>query len=133
MYLLPPVPGLLTRWGDCYLIAEMKLLLILVCGLAAGTLRAELAPADHQVEKNSASVSRPTESSPLRQSTNNPAQIQGKKFTFGGIFVKCAKTDKPLQLLNPAAPKKYGNGEDIVYHDPMTGKPSGWKLFSISW
>lgn len=124
--------AVLTGLCDSYLIGEMKLLLILVCGLAAGVLRAAAAPLEHQVEKNS-TTPQTTESTPLKQPKKKTAEIQGKKFTLGGIFVKFAKTDKPLQLLNPAAPKKYANGEDAVYRDPKTGQPAGWKLFWIRW
>jgi hypothetical protein len=37
----------------------------------------------------------------------------------------------PLQLVNPAAPAKYGSAEDNVLRDPISGRVSGWKIFSI--
>jgi len=38
----------------------------------------------------------------------------------------------PLQMLNPAAPAKYGTAEQHVVIDPETGKWKGIKLFSFN-
>jgi hypothetical protein len=38
----------------------------------------------------------------------------------------------PLQMLNPAAPAKYGTAEQHVMIDPETGKWKGIKLFTIN-
>ena len=38
----------------------------------------------------------------------------------------------PLQMLNPAAPAKYGTAEQHVVYDPQTGKWKGIKLFTIN-
>jgi hypothetical protein len=45
--------------------------------------------------------------------------------------VQLLKTDNPLQLLNPAAPARYGSAEDNVIRDSFTGTASARKIFSI--
>ncbi len=60
-----------------------------------------------------------------------PNEIVKGNVTYSGIVVQLLKTGKPLQLINPAAPAKYGSGEDNVLWNPTSGKVSGWKLFSI--
>ena len=59
-----------------------------------------------------------------------PNEIKGGRVTYSGIFVELAKTDKPLELINPAAPPEYGSSEDNVVRDPQNGR-EGLKLFSI--
>ena len=61
----------------------------------------------------------------------NRNKIVGRRVTYSGIAVQAIKADNPLQLLNPAAPEKYGNGEDSVTRDPKTGWVNGLKIFSI--
>ena len=58
-------------------------------------------------------------------------RIVGRRVTYSGIAVQAIKAENPLQLLNPAAPEKYGNGEDSVTRDPQTKRVNGLKLFSI--
>lgn len=60
-----------------------------------------------------------------------PNQILGERFSYTGIAVQAIKADNRLQLLNPAAPAKYGSAEDNVTRDLRTGKVNGLKIFSI--
>jgi hypothetical protein len=57
-------------------------------------------------------------------------EIKRGDVTYSGIFIQLSKTDKPLELINPAAPPEYGSSEDNVIRDPNTGR-EGLKLFSI--
>ena len=50
---------------------------------------------------------------------------------YSGIAVSAIKTDNLLQLFNPVAPPKYGSAEDNTLRDSITGRTSGWKIFSI--
>ena len=59
-----------------------------------------------------------------------PNEIKRGHVTYSGILVELAKTDRPFELINPAAPAKYGSGEDNVVRDPNTGR-EGLKFFSI--
>ena len=57
-----------------------------------------------------------------------------------GILPRAARIDNPLQMLNPLAPREYGNGSEIVSgydddpgHGPKNQKNNGvgLKLFSF--
>jgi len=51
-----------------------------------------------------------------------------------GIVAEVFKNKKPLQLVNPLAPKEYGNGENTVsWSEKEPGKPKGFILFGIAW
>ncbi len=60
-----------------------------------------------------------------------PNEIRRNGLTYSGILVEMAKTDTKLQLINPAAPPKYGSAEDNEVRDPYTGGARGLKVFSI--
>ena len=48
-----------------------------------------------------------------------------------GAVQAAIRTGKPLQMINPAAPARYGSGEQHASHDPKdTGKPKGIVLFA---
>ncbi len=52
--------------------------------------------------------------------------------TEGAVQV-AIRTGKPIQLINPAAPAKYGDGNDRVSHDPKDpGKPKGIVFWSLN-
>ncbi len=51
--------------------------------------------------------------------------------TFSGIGIELVKAGNPLQLINPAAPAAYGYADDNVVRDPITGRASGLKVFSL--
>jgi hypothetical protein len=53
-------------------------------------------------------------------------------FVYSGIVVQMFNAPQPLQLINPLAPKEYGNGEQNLSLDPITKRPMGLKLFAIS-
>ena len=52
-------------------------------------------------------------------------------FKMDGILVELVKTDNPLQLINPAAPERYGSAEHNVARDITSGKVSGLKFFEL--
>jgi hypothetical protein len=64
--------------------------------------------------------------------SERPNEIKRNGISYSGIFVELMKTDNPLELINPAAPPEYGSSEDNTARDPITGRASGLKLFSIS-
>jgi len=82
---------------------------------------------DAQIRKRLAT--RP-EQSPLTLPPAKPNEVTRNGITYSGILVQFAKTDKPLELINPAAPPEYGSSEDNLAPDPQTGR-QGLKLFSI--
>jgi hypothetical protein len=58
-----------------------------------------------------------------------------------GVVQKAFRSKNPLQMINPLAPKEYGDGQDSVsYVDTgsisqgkVEQKPKGIKFFSFSW
>jgi hypothetical protein len=51
---------------------------------------------------------------------------------YGGILYKGFRAEHPLQLLNPFAPREYGQREVSEFpHDRLTDFPSGLTVFSI--
>ncbi len=51
--------------------------------------------------------------------------------TEGAVQV-ALKTRQPLQMINPAAPARFGSGQDRATHDPKNpGKPKGIVLWSF--
>jgi hypothetical protein len=62
---------------------------------------------------------------------DRPNEVTVRNFTLDGISVQALRTDNPWQLINPLAPPEYGYGEDNVARDPINGKASGLKVFSI--
>jgi len=114
----------------------MKRTFILFGILAAAiTANSQSAPADSSLLD--ARILRPSEprlanQNPLLiEKTEKPNQVVGKNVTYSGIAVQLARTDNPLQLINPAAPPQYGSPEDNVARDPINGKVTGLKIFAI--
>jgi hypothetical protein len=62
-----------------------------------------------------------------------PNEIKTEKGVYSGVLPQVAKADNPLQLVNPAAPKEYGDAKDNTVYDSRTGQAQGIKLFSFSW
>jgi hypothetical protein len=58
-------------------------------------------------------------------------EITKGSLTYSGIVIEAVKTKRPLQLLNPVAPRNYGSAEDNIVRDPIHQKVTGLKLFSI--
>ena len=51
---------------------------------------------------------------------------------YGGILYKAYRADNPLQLINPLAPREYGQSEAAeLPRDRLTSVPSGLSVFSI--
>jgi hypothetical protein len=54
------------------------------------------------------------------------------RHAYSGIVVQVIKAHNPFQLLNPAAPSRYGSGWDNLESFPGTGSSPMLKLFSIN-
>lgn len=51
-----------------------------------------------------------------------------------GVVVQAMNMKKPLQMVNPLAPKKYGDGRDSVTWDPDNPEiPKGIIIFGLQW
>ena len=105
---------------------------MLVIGLTVAT-RAQTAPsASTTVDQMLRRITTP----PLNRSliymrVEKPNEIRLNRVTYDGIFVHFARRENPLQLINPVAPPPYTSLDNLVL-DPMTGRGTGLKFFSIS-
>jgi len=127
----------------------MKKWLILTAIVLAATSAYAQAPAQAQVQPTNAPPTNPQPahanqslltrtSGPgklvlpsLELETGKPNEIVAGKLTYSGIVVQAIKAKNPLQLLNPAAPARYGSGQDNVANYPFSGTGPLLKLFSI--
>ena len=59
-----------------------------------------------------------------------------------GAVQKAIRTGNPLQMINPFAPREYGDGSECVYHDEsdhfqdrekVRERPKGIRLFAFTW
>jgi hypothetical protein len=109
----------------------MKPFLAIAVLLAALAAAAQSTPGNETMESQVRQrlATRPNQSYfSVRSERSNEIKRNGK--SYSGILVQLAKTDKPLELLNPAAPPEYGSSDDNVVQDSHTGR-EGLKLFSI--
>jgi hypothetical protein len=60
-----------------------------------------------------------------------PNEIRLGKITLSGSLIEAVKVDNPLQLINPWAPREYGESQDNATFSLITNQVTGWKLFSI--
>ena len=110
----------------------MKRICILLVALAPHAATAQPSPAEESLESQ-LNARFGKASTPLSAGAKLNEVVKGS-VTYSGIAVQVIKTDNLLQLFNPAAPAKYGSGEDNVLGDSITrssARVSGWKLFSI--
>ena len=82
-------------------------------------------------QKSMAQIELSAREMPLRVGGPAPNEIVDGRLEVDGVFVQLAKTDNPVQLLNPMAPERYGLAEDNLVSDPVSGKPSGLKFFEL--
>jgi len=124
----------------------MKLILITALVMFAAVAGAQTAPAKAKpATTNAVELTTPpaTEGSVSLKAVQSlqqnkpvppkPNEIKTEKGVYSGVLPQVAKTDNPLQLVNPAAPKEYGDAKDNTVYDGRTGQAQGIKLFSFSW
>jgi hypothetical protein len=109
----------------------MKPFLAVLALFAVLSIRAQTTPDNDSMETQIRQrlMTRPDQSL-LTLQQEKPNEIKRGRLTYSGILVELAKTDKPLELINPAAPPEYGSSEDNVVRDPQSGR-EGLKLFSL--
>jgi hypothetical protein len=109
----------------------MKQLLFLVACVASASAQSTNTPAFAPVP--SVQTTLPSQPPPITVEIQPtpPNQVISGNLVYEGILVQTVKTDNPLQLINPLAPARYGNGQDNLDLDPITGGVTGLKLFSV--
>jgi hypothetical protein len=60
-----------------------------------------------------------------------PNELRLGKVTLSGSVVEAVKMPNPLQLVNPWAPREYGESQDNATFNVINNQVTGWKLFSI--
>ena len=96
---------------------------------ARETVQAHTAPQqDQKLPTQTESRARQT---PLHVEKPAPNETAHGRLKVDGILVQLVKTDNPLQLINRAAPERYGSAEDNVVRDPTSGKVSGLKFLKL--
>ena len=60
-----------------------------------------------------------------------PKAGQDSKVILEGALVRATQAGQPWQVINPFAPKEFGDGYDNVSIHPTTGQPAGCILLSI--
>ncbi|MBI3414198.1 MAG: hypothetical protein HY043_02580 [Verrucomicrobia bacterium] len=109
----------------------MKAILILALALALSVVNSR-GQANQAEVSNQTQIPAKKKSAPALLAPDSPAlRAVPRKVIFGGALVRLAKTDKPLQLINPFAPARYGSGLNDLVVDPATGKALGISLLSI--
>ena len=109
----------------------MKKYLVLLSLLAGMTAYSQTAPDQTVTQSLEAQMNRERVQQHPPAAPADINRIAAKHVKLSGIFVQLAKTDHPLQLINPFAPPEYGSGAQNTAFDPITAKPSGLKLFAI--
>jgi hypothetical protein len=106
----------------------MKQLAILV--LAFGTLaaNAQVTTTDRLLES---AGGKPGKQTSTLSFTAKKTEITKGNVAYNGLAVQAVKVGNPLQLFNPLAPPRYGSAEDNLSRDPISGRASGLKIFSI--
>jgi hypothetical protein len=96
---------------------------------AGNTGRADAAPDKDQ--KSTTQIESHARETPLRVEKPAPNETVHGRIEVDGIFVQLDKMDNPLQLINPAAPERYGSAEENVLRNPASGKVSGLKFLEL--
>ena len=82
-------------------------------------------------EKSAAQIDLFARQMPLTSERRVPNEIARGRIDVDGSLVQLATTDNPLQLINPAAPERYGSAEINVTRDPASGNASGLKFLEF--
>ena len=106
----------------------MKRFSLLFSTLAMFTANAESLGVNEALE---AWTARRAQETPLQLDEKRPNEIKAGGLSYSGIAIEAVKLDNPFQLINPAAPAQYGYAEANLVRDPVHGRVSGLKIFSI--
>ncbi|MGC8990041.1 MAG: hypothetical protein ACP5MD_07965 [Verrucomicrobiia bacterium] len=80
------------------------------------------------------STNKPTDSTlerPITPSTLTPPEPLGLRKRLGGALPALFRSPEPLQMINPLAPREYGDGTQHLSTNLVTGEAEGVTLLSI--
>ena len=80
---------------------------------------------------NNAAVTRRLRRIESNTHTITTAVPQGSR--IDGSVTRTVRSQNPLQMINPFAPKEYGSGTDVTFHEPDDAfqRPEGLRLFAV--
>ena len=87
--------------------------------------------APQQDQKSTAQIESRARKTPLHVEKPAPNETAHGHLKMDGILVELIKADNPLQLINPAAPERYGSAEDSVVRGLTSSKVSGLKFLEL--
>jgi hypothetical protein len=108
----------------------MKIVLMLLFALAVLTANAQ--PTNTTPALQTQLINRLSKGNSILLNEAKLNEFVKGRVTYSGLAVEVAKLSNPLQLVNPAAPAKYGSPGDNVLPDPYNGRNLGWKIFSLA-
>src|SRR4030095_11398056 len=114
---------------------KKKLLVSTILALTTGMAFAQApAPAPAQGQLSTTVLTTTTATGAGRTTSLKPrAPAAASLVPTGGVGQVAIRQGSPVQLINPVAPARYGNGQEHVMHDPNDpGKPKGISLFAWS-
>jgi hypothetical protein len=106
----------------------MKQLAILVLTCGALSANAQVTSAERLLESTGGKRGTQTNTVPF---TEQKTDIVKGNVAYSGLTIQAVRVGNPLQLVNPAAPSRYGSAQDNMVRDPITGRSSGLSIFSI--
>ncbi len=114
----------------------MKILPLMIA-VVAGLFCVPALHAQTTVTKRTANGRSTTTTYTSRHTAVDRARIANAPVAIGprtdGVVPRAIRSGNPLQMINPAAPAEYGNGQDVArreVNDPNQ-RPQGLKLYSI--
>jgi hypothetical protein len=109
-----------------------RMLSLIVLAVAAATACAQT-PTRQRAERPAGTnqVASPSVERPLTTSAIQPAAPPHANAVFGGPVANMIRSPKPWQMINPFAPREYGDGTENLSFNPHTGEADGVVLLSI--
>jgi hypothetical protein len=108
-----------------------KMFLSLLLAGATSAAFAQTPATQGELTTTTTTVTKPARVQPEIEKPRSPQAVPLVP-TEGAVQV-ALRTRRPLQMINPAAPARYGSAQEHAAHDPHdTGKPKGIVLWSFA-
>jgi len=108
-----------------------KMLLSLLLAGATSAAFAQTPAGQGELTTTTTTIAKPSPTAPPGIERPRSPQAAPLVPTEGALQV-AVRTRRPLQMVNPVAPARYGSGEEHATHDPKdTGKPKGIVFWSL--
>ncbi len=102
----------------------MKIISLFLCSAFAALAQSAATDA---IPKESDSIAAPR----VELRLTRPSVRLQRRVRLSSPLIEAAREGNPLQLVNPFAPARYGDGWSNVAFDPITGRARGIRLFAV--